>query len=209
VIFPKRSFAVALLAVSLLGARSPAQVAHASNRTPHSASAANCKAGSYEFSGVVKKGATFSEPFGGFVFSLVALQYGWMVDISQGELHYLANFTPPRHIVPSPIEIEGWQFRNQANSGPNMGDVNAPDQHREFFFSPKFGTCMREPENVSPADFEAATRDGTGVMEITDLTLGNLKPGEKADIEVLKFKVRLTVANSACEPCQATANPKP
>jgi len=129
------------------------------------------------------------------------MQYGWTIDISQGQHHHLANLTPPRHFVPNPIDIEGWHFRNEANTGPNTGDVNAPDQHREFFFSPKFATCMSEPEKATQAEFEAATRDGTGVLEITDLTLGNLKPREKADIAEMKFTVHFVVAQSACEPC--------
>jgi hypothetical protein len=150
---------------------------------------------------VVKKGETFSRPFGGLVFNLESMQYGWTIDIAQGKRHYLANFTPPRHFVPNPIDIEGWHFRNQANTGPNTGDVNAPQERREFFFSPKFGGCMPEPDNAPPAEYEAATHDGTGVLEVTDLTLGNLKPGEKADIQEMKFTVRLVVAPSACEPC--------
>ena len=78
--------------------------------------------------------------------------------------------------------------------------MNAPVEHREFFFSPKFNTCQPQPENASQSEFEAATRDGTGVLEITDLTLGNPKPGEKADIQEMKFTVHLAVAQSACEP---------
>jgi hypothetical protein len=155
----------------------------------------------YTFSGVVKQGERFSRPFGGFVFNLEPMQYGWTIDIAQGQHHHLANLTPPRHFVPNPIDIEGWHFRNEKNTGPNTGDVNAPDEHREFFFSPKFGSCMSEPENASQAEFEAATRDGTGVLEITDLKLGNLKPGEKAGIQEMKFTVHLAVAQSACEPC--------
>ena len=166
-----------------------------------------CRAGTYAFSGVVKRGETFSRQFGGFLFNLKPMECGWTIDIVQGKQHYLANFTLPRHSVPNPIDIEGWHFRNEANTGPNTGDVNAPDEHREFFFSPKFGTCMSTPENASQSEFGAAARDGTGVLEITDLTLGNLKLGEKADIQEMTFTVRLTVAQSACEPCD-TSNTK-
>jgi hypothetical protein len=173
-----------------------------SRQKPQSA----CKAGDYNISGVVKKGETFSRAFGGFVFSLVPLQYGWMIDVSQGEQHYLANFTPPRHFVPNPIEIEGWHFRNQANTGPNTGDVNAPDEHREFIFSPKFGSCISDPDGAPRAEFAAATKDGTGALEIEDLQLSNLKPGEKAGIAEMKFTVRLTVAASACKPCSSRAD---
>ncbi len=197
----KRTLTITLLVVLLLTARSPSQTPHPLRRSTHATPASSCKAGPYTFSGVIKKGETFSRPFGGFVFTLEPMQYGWTIDIAQGQHHHPANLTPPRHFVPNPIDIEGWHFRNEANTGPNTGDVNAPDEHREFFFSPKFGTCMPIPENATQAEFEAATRDGTGVLEITDLTLGNLKPGEKADIQEMKFTVRLAVTQSACEPC--------
>lgn len=159
-------------------------------------------------SGTVKKDETFSRPFGGFVFTLKPMQHGWSIDIAQAGHHYLANVTAPRH-GPNAIDIEGWHFRNEANTGPNTGDVNAPDEHREFFFSPKFGTCMAEPNKAPPAEFESATRDGTGVLEITDLSLGNLKAGERANIEEMKFTVHLTVAQSACEPCGGNSKTKP
>jgi hypothetical protein len=200
-----RAFSVALLVMALFAARSLSQTPHRSRVSTHAISPSSCKAGSYTFGGVIKKGETFSRPFGGFVFTLEPMQYGWSIDIAQGQHHHLANLTPPRHFVPNPIDIEGWHFRNEANTGPNTGDVNAPDEHREFFFSPKFGTCMSIPENATEPEFEAATRDGTGVLEITDLTLGNLKPGEKADIQEMKFTVHFVVAQSACEPCDKTS----
>ena len=165
----------------------------------------SCKAGTYNISGVVKKGETFSRPFGGFVFSLLPIPYGWTIDISQGRNHFLANLTPPRHFVPNPIDIEGWHFRNEANTGPNTGDVNAPDERRAFFFSPKFGTCIKDPDSLPKSEFEAAAKDGTGVLEITDLTLGNLVAGDKAAITEMKFIVHLTVATSACQLCSSKA----
>lgn len=201
VALPTYMLAIALLVVALWAVRSPAQSPHPSQASSRATTAPGCKAGTYTFNGVVKKGGTFSRPFGGFVFNLEPMQYGWTINIAQGQHHHLANLTPPRHFVPNPIDIEGWHFRNVANTGPNAGDVNAPDEHREFFFSPKFSTCMSEPENATQAEFEAASRDGTGVLEITDLTLGNLKPGEKADIQEMKFTIHLVVAQSACEPC--------
>jgi hypothetical protein len=196
-----RTFAVALLAGTLFAVPSPAQTSRASD------GARGCKAGTYTISGDVPRGERFSRPFGGFTFILEPIKDGCTIDIAQGRQHYLANFTPPRH-GPNAIDIEGWNFRNEANTGPNAGDVNAPDEHREFFFSPKFGACMSTPENASQSEFEAATRDGTGVLEITDLTLGNLKPGDKADIQEMKFTVRLVVAPSACEPCATKSSTK-
>jgi hypothetical protein len=197
----KRTLTITFLLAFLLAAWSLAQTPHPPRASAHVTHASSCKAGPYTFSSVIKKGEIFSRPFGGFVFTLEPMQCGWAIDIAQGQHHHLVNLTPPRHFVPNPIDIEGWHFRNEANTGPNTGDVNAPDEHREFFFSPKFGTCISKPENASQAEFEAATRDGTGVLEITDLTLGNLKPGEKADIQEMKFTVHFVVAESACEPC--------
>jgi len=203
----KLPFAAVLL-VSLLAARSPAQTAHPAQRSSRAIPAPSCKGGTYTFSGIVKKGETFSRAFGGFLFKLLPIDNGWAIYVSHGEQGYLANFTPPRQ-GPNPIYIEGWHFRNQANTGPNTGDVNTPQERREFFFSPKFGGCIPEPDNAPPAEFEAATHDGSGVVEITDLTLGNLKPGETADIEEMKFTVLLTVAPFACEPCRTKSNPNP
>jgi hypothetical protein len=196
----------AILAVLLTLAVGSAQNSHPSQAPSHQVP--KCRSGNYTFSGSVKKGETFSRPFGGFVFTLKPQQYGWTIDIAQGEHHYLANLTAPRH-GPTPIDIEGWHFRNEANTGPNQGDVNAPDEHREFFFSPKFGSCMAAPDTAPPAEFEAATHDGTGVLEITDLSLGNLKAGQQVDIEEMKFTVHLTVAQSACEPCRDNLKSKP
>jgi hypothetical protein len=88
-----------------------------------------------------------------------------------------------------PIEIEGWHFRNGDNTGPNTGDVNAPDETRRFLFSPRWPHC----EEAARLD-----KNGFGVLEINDMELDNLAQGEKANIVEMEFSVVLTVGPSAC-----------
>ncbi len=152
----------------------------------------SCHPGEYRFKGAVERGQTFSRSFDGFVFALVPTEYGWDIDISQGAQHYLANMTGPRHFVPNPTEIEGWHFRNAANTGRNTGDVNAPQTTRRFLFSPRWPHCE---------DAEGLDKDGQGTLEITHMELGNLQPGQKANFRSMRFAVTLTVGTSACTSC--------
>ena len=153
-----------------------------------------CKAGTYKLHGIVQRAKAYSREFDGFVFKLEPMEYGWRIDISRGEQHYLESMTGPRHAVPNPVEIEGWHFRNSANTGPNRGDVDAPQYTRRFLFSPRWRHCPEAPD---------IGKDGKGVLEITDLELGNLRPGAKANISRMKFRVTLTVGSTACEQCPA------
>jgi hypothetical protein len=155
----------------------------------------SCHPGEYRFKGTVLRGQTFLRSFDGFVFALVPTDYGWDLDVSQGTQHYLANMTGPRHFVPNPTEIEGWHFRNSANTGRNMADVNAPQTTRRFLFSPRWPHCN---------DAEGLDKDGHGILKITSMELGNLEPGKKANFQSMKFVVTLTVRASACTACPAS-----
>jgi len=150
-----------------------------------------------EFSGTVKRGETFAHPLpGGLVFRLVpeSQNLGWQIAVTDparpGE--NLARFTPPFHFVPNPRFIEGWHFRNADNSGPNaVGEknVNAPQEIRDFIFSPEVGRSITWP--IDREDVKRITRDGQGMLTITHLDLGNLVPGERAWIESMRFTVRI------------------
>jgi hypothetical protein len=153
-----------------------------------------CHSGHYAFKGTVRKGESLSHRFGGFLFTLVPIEFGWTIDISRGSQHHLAHMTGPRHFVPNPIDIEGWHFRNAANTGRNKGDVNAPQRTRRFLFSPRWPHCE---------DAVGVDKDGQGILQITDMKLGNLEPGKKATILRMNFIVRLTVGRSACLSCPA------
>jgi hypothetical protein len=164
----------------------------ASAQNASTSSKVQCRSGQYHFKGTVVRGESFSRKFDGFVFALLPTEYGWDIDIAQGEQHHLEGLTGPMHFVPRTVEIEGWHFRNAANTGPNTGDVNAPDETREFMFSPRWPHC----ENAEGLD-----KDGKGALEITDMELGNLVEGEKAFMTKMEFSVVLTVRRSACTPC--------
>jgi hypothetical protein len=128
----------------------------------------DCRPGQYRINGTVLRGQTFSRKFGGLQFALVPGEFGWGIDISQGEQHSLEGMTGPQHFVPRAIDIEGWHFRNAANTALNTGDVNAPDETRTFLFSPRSPYCK---------DAVGLEEDGKGVLEVTDMELGNLTPG--------------------------------
>lgn len=143
-----------------------------------------CHPGTYKFKGKVLRGQTFSKEFGGFVFTLMPGHDGdWHIEISQGQRGGLEGLTGPLHFVPNATDIEGWHFRNAANTGPNTGDVNAPDKTRHFLFSPHWPRC-------EDSDLK---RDGQGTLEITDMRLENLGPGEKGTITMMAFKMTLSI----------------
>jgi hypothetical protein len=149
-----------------------------------------CRSGVYKFKGKALRGQTYSRKFGGFVFTLQPGARGdWHIDISQKQHHGIDGLTGPMHFVPKATDIEGWHIRNAANTGPNTGDVNAPDETRHFLFSPHWPRCKESD----------LTSDGQGTLEITDMELGNLVPGEKATMTMMEFTVTLRVGVSACK----------
>ena len=99
------------------------------------------------FAGVVRADQRFQHQFGDrFVLALEPIECGWILAIYEtSRSEDLAQLTPPFHFVPNPTEIEGWHFRNQDNTGPNDGGVNAPQQEREFIFSPEVGRSIQGP----------------------------------------------------------------
>ena len=84
------------------------------------------------FTGAVKAGERWEHQFGGqFIFALEPLEFGWFVTVyERGRKEDLARLTPPFHFVPNPREVEGWHFRNEDNTGPNDGSVNAPQEEQ-------------------------------------------------------------------------------
>jgi len=61
-------------------------------------------------------------------------RYGWVGRLLGADGVDLSRITPPLH-GPNPRELHGWHFRNSANTGPNKGDVNAPQRLRRFLFA--------------------------------------------------------------------------
>jgi hypothetical protein len=103
------------------------------------------------------------------------------------------------------FDIVGWEFRNENNTGPNDGSVNAPQEDREFNFVFSREGLLVEQNEYSCANWNFgclgakqslanSTNDGEvprsrGHLTITDIQLGNLVPNSKAWIESMKFEV--------------------
>jgi hypothetical protein len=149
------------------------------------------------FTGAVAAGEAFQHPFGGrFFFVLEPSEFGWTVAICEkARNENLARLTPPFHSVPNPREIEGWHFRNEENTGPNDGSVNAPQVDREFIFSPEVGhsidgpTAYRQPTRE---EVDCVNSFGRGAFHIEKLSLSPVKDGNRA--RILKMEFRCTIS---------------
>jgi hypothetical protein len=165
--------------------------------------------------GEVQRGETIVHPFeyGGqsFVFRLVPVGHGWRIwvgDRMNRQRNYVAVVTPPYRGI-NPAVIQGWHFRNADNSGPNKpgeGNVNAPQEIREFLFvldtvgyqaAYEALEILMWPEGRGEADIVAAEQrletipKAQATLEIIALELGNLVTGEQAWIERLAFRVSI------------------
>ncbi len=96
--------------------------------------------------GEVTRGQVFSKATsGGWILRLVPAEEGWYLAITMKgrESEDLSRLTPPWHFSPNPRHIDWW--RNADNTGPNDGSVNAPQNLREFIFSPQVGREIQGP----------------------------------------------------------------
>jgi hypothetical protein len=98
----------------------------------------------------------------GWIVRLMSTAEGWLLEVATKgrEAEDLSRLTPPWHCAPNPRQIEGWHVRNVDNSAPNDGSVNAPQEFREFIFSPAVG---REIEYKGQCDNERNCRESPGV----------------------------------------------
>jgi hypothetical protein len=132
----------------------------------------------------------------GWLFVLEPAEFGWHLRLwsnlpGDAPGLDLTMVTPPFN-GPNPREIYGWHFRNAANTGPNEGDVNAPQATRDFYFSPELiGTGGFRPPGGVPLR-EPSPDDGRGFLRILDYGLADLLPGQQARMVYLAFEVCLT-----------------
>jgi hypothetical protein len=144
-----------------------------------------------EFAGSVERGEPFRHAFDRFEFLLEPTEHGWWMDVREkGRDESLARLTPPLHFVPNPREIEGWHFRNPTNTAPNGGKVNAPQESREFIFSPEVGRTIQGPErkmSVTREDIQRVRSFGRGLFRMTSIELSPPIAGERARIEKMSF----------------------
>ena len=131
----------------------------------------------------------------GWRFALEPHKYGWRMYLwdrqEQSGAIDLSAVTPPFRGVPHARDLFGWHFRNLDNTGPNTGEVNAPQHLRLFEFDPNMtGTAGFRPpqggETLSPSP-------GRGWLSIEDLKLSPVAAGEKASIEQISFRACFTL----------------
>lgn len=134
-----------------------------------------------------------------WTFRLNRSEHGWVIALiyrdGKSDRIDLTGITPPYGGAPNPREVYGWHFRNRNNSGPNQGDVNAPQHIRRFLFSQSLiGTGGFKPSNApsEPHYVEPDPNDGRGWLKIIDYGLSDLEPGQMARMTYLKFTGCLT-----------------
>ena len=146
--------------------------------------------------GEVLQGRPFSKSTpGGWILTLVPGQGGWFLQITTKgrEKEDLSRLTPPWHFVPNAREIEGWHFRNQDNTGPNEGSVNAPQELRDFIFSPQVGRGIEYNGSATTSEDVAKVQSfGRGWLHLDEFRLTPPRKGERASFEWLKFSACLT-----------------
>ena len=158
------------------------------------------------FSGEAKRGETFRHQLDGdlwFALRPDPQGWGWHIwigDPREPQDDYAAVETPPYHGV-NPLQLYGWHFGNSDITG-----ANTPQEERSFSFVLNGGDHDRaaaalarllwgpvESEDVARhlQTWRRALAKGAGRLEITDMTLGNLSPGEIARFERIAFTVTL------------------
>jgi hypothetical protein len=146
--------------------------------------------------GTVKRGEKFvgTTP-AGWIVRLLPGSAGWFLEITTKgrEAEDLARLTPPWHFVPNPREIDGWHFRSADNTRPNDGSVNAPQELREFIFSPEVGRGIEyNGSGTTAEDVEKVRAFGRGWLFIETYTLTAPRRRERAAFEAITFSACLT-----------------
>ena len=133
----------------------------------------------------------------GWEFMLLKTDHGWAIRVfdqpyTNGRVD-LSAVTPPLRGPANPRDIAGWHFRNSANTGTNLGDVNAPQNLRLFLFDGALaGTGGLRSSELEGVLSQTDTKQGRGALEIFDYELSSLEPNQKASMTQLKFRACLT-----------------
>jgi hypothetical protein len=149
------------------------------------------------FQGAVKQGETFRRDlWDGLRFELDPIELGWRIAVrdTTRAKEDLASLTPPFHFVPNPCDIEGWHFRNQANTGSNKGDVNAPQEERWFVFSREVGRTIQPAGaegQITDEEVDRVEAQGRGALTVEGMVLTPPAQGQKAGIQSMRFTVAI------------------
>jgi len=129
------------------------------------------------------RGQSVRAPAGPASLVLTPTDYGWRIEMSGPLGDPVPVFAPPmRPVETNPLRLSGWHFRNEANTGPNTGDVNAPQHIRRFTFGMLAETSAAGAE---PDNSDAFV--GIGALTIGDFTLSPPAPGSRAHFETMAF----------------------
>lgn len=170
------------------------------------------------FTGQVSRGQVFEKEISeDLLFRLVPTEYanidivGWQINIINKSYpeHELASVATPPFRGNQVLDIVGWHFRNDDNSGPFVsipGGYYKPQEVRPFSFiltEESYETALEAIGCIiSPCDnmeVEEAIQihetipKASGKLTINQLDLGNLVIGERAWIEIMEFTVELEV----------------
>lgn len=147
-----------------------------------------------DFRGIVADGDTYTQSVGGKAFVLGPTRHGWKIFLLDANGREIATFSPPaRPVETNALNVSGWHFRNLSNTGPNTGDVNAPQRIRRFAFGVLATRAHRRPDLAPPK--ASALPDGfggIGRLVIEDFKLADLGKRQKARMVSLTFQVCLT-----------------
>jgi hypothetical protein len=175
--------------------------------TPTAESATNeASALTHTFTATVARGESLTQLITpDLVFKLIPYQEDWEIwlgptTIADPATNYSTPVTPPFSGI-NARQLEGWHFRNIDNSGPNSAgekNVNAPQELRTFCFvgnHADFEAAQSALAAGLPSLVDAIANEEfpvyKGTLAISELTLGNLLPEQRAWIEEMTITVNL------------------
>jgi hypothetical protein len=105
---------------------------------------------SSRFHGEVHGASPAEARAGSYVVMLTPNAHGWEIGVRAQDGAAVPVLAPPlRPVETNPAVIAGWHFRNADNTGPNMGDVNAPQAIRNFAFGALAVAALADPDLLS------------------------------------------------------------
>jgi hypothetical protein len=158
------------------------------------------------FSWEVKRGQSFQKKITeGLVFCITPSSFwvengGWDINISDEigtacDDNFAGVVTPPFRGGYNALFIQGWQYRNENNTGPSEPTwLTKNPRDFSFVFNQKdyeavFNDLYNLPNNKDISLNKIPT--SRGILTITDMVLGNLIPNEIPWIESMKFEVKI------------------
>jgi len=160
------------------------------------------------FSGELKRGESFQKKISeGLVFCLTPSSFwvengGWTLNISDEtgvpcDDNFAGIVTPPFRGGDNATFIQGWNFRNEDNTGASEANAitaNSMTRYFSFVFTQsEYDAIFNDAFNLPTDENVDASKILTsrGVLTIVDLKLGNLILNEIAWIESMKFEVKI------------------